>query len=108
VTAVFEVGARLHAVSGPHGETARGFLAVDGNQDPPQSQDVVCLSVHGSEAVVGTRSAGSSSVTLYGLRAGINTITLSPGHDPTSCAAYRPGDLPATTLRANATIHDSP
>ncbi len=101
--------ARLHALSGPNGEGARGFLAFDGNVDPPEVDDVVCLSVHGSEAVVGTRSSPSStSGVLYGLRAGIGKVSSAPGSDPTTCASYRPADLPARDIDSNATIHDAP
>jgi hypothetical protein len=101
--------AHLHAISGPHGEGARGFLAFNDNADPPTVEDVVCLSVHGSEAVVGTRIAPSStSGSLYGLRAGIDKVRSVYGRDPTTCAAYRPGDLPARDIDSNATIHDAP
>jgi hypothetical protein len=104
-----DAGARLHALSGPHGEGARGFLAFEGNADPPDVDDVVCLSVHGSEAVVGTRSSPSStSGVLYGLRAGIGQVSSAPGRDPTTCASYRPADLPARDIDSNATIHDAP
>ena len=87
----------------------RGFLAFNDNADPPTVEDVVCLSVHGSEAVVGTRIAPSStSGSLYGLRAGIDKVRSAYGRDPTTCAAYRPGDLPARDIDSNATIHDAP
>lgn len=101
--------ARLHAISGPHGETARGYLAFDDNSDPPTSYEVVCLSVHGSEAVVGTRLANTTGGgTLYGLLAGTNAVTSSGASDPTKCSAYRPSDLAPTVAVARTTLHDAP
>jgi hypothetical protein len=104
-----DTGAHLHAISGPHGEAARGSLAFEGNADPPDVDDVVCLSVHGSEAVVGTRTSPSDTRgVLYGLRAGIGKVSSAPGSDPMTCASYRPADLPARDIDSNATIHDAP
>jgi hypothetical protein len=97
---------RLFAVSGPHGEAPHGFLAFPPEVDPPESEDVVCVSVHGDEAVIGTRSAGSSNVRLIGLRAGINPVTMDTSRDPSACASLRPSDLPASNSQGNAQIHD--
>jgi hypothetical protein len=97
---------RLYAVSGPQGEAPDGFLAFPPELDPPESEDVVCVSVHGDEAVVGTRSKGSANVRLIGLRAGINPVTMDVSRDPSACASLRPSDLPASGWQENAQIHD--
>lgn len=107
VTAILRSGgvdASLRAVSGPQGEAPRGYFAVAApSPDPPEK--VVCLSVHGDEAVVGFSSSGGGRRTL-GLRAGFNAATMDVTRDPTSCAGLRPSDLPARDIVANTQIHD--
>jgi hypothetical protein len=98
------VDASLRAVSGANGEAPRGYFAfAPPAPDPPEN--VVCLSVHGDEAVVGFRASGGGGRTL-GLRAGVNPATMDLTRDPASCAGLRPSDLPARDILANTQIHD--
>jgi hypothetical protein len=98
------VDASLRAVSGPQGEAPRGYFAV-APPSPDPSEKVVCLSVHGDEAVVGFSSSGGGRRTV-GLRAGINPATMDFTRDPATCAGLRPSDLPARDILANTQIHD--
>jgi hypothetical protein len=98
------VDASLRAVSGPNGEAPHGYFALPPPSPGPPEQ-VVCLSVHGDEAVVGFRGADTGR-RILGLRAGTNPATMDVTRDPASCAGLRPSDLPARDIVANTQIHD--
>jgi hypothetical protein len=97
--------ASLRAVSGPNGEAPRGYFAFP-PPDPSPVEEVVCLSVHGDEAVVGVRASGGGSGRTLGLRAGVQAATMDVTRNPASCAGLRPSDLPARDILANTQIHD--
>jgi hypothetical protein len=97
-----DVDAWLRATSGPNGESAHGYFDVAPLPSPEER--VVCLSVHGDEAVVGLRSPGGQRT--IGLRGGSNPVTQAFARDPATCAAVRPSDLPATQIVAETSIHD--
>jgi hypothetical protein len=97
-----DVDALLRATSGPNGESASGHFDVAPRPSPEER--VVCLSVHGDEAVVGLTSR--SVQRTIGLLGGSNPVTQSFTRDPATCAAVRPSDLPATQIVADTFIHD--
>jgi hypothetical protein len=98
------VDAYVRAVSGPNGEAPRGYFAV-APPSPSPTETVVCLAVHGDEAVVGFSSSGGGRRTL-GLLAGTNPATMDVTRNPANCTGLRPSDLPASDIIANTQIHD--
>jgi hypothetical protein len=108
------VDAQLHAgaalafllgVSGPNGESPNGLFDVA----PLGSTDerVVCVSVHGDEAVIGSRAPSGSSQRTVGLLAGVDhLVTQDMDRDPSKCAQVRRSDMPFSTITADTSIHD--